>query len=155
MTANDELPPAPCECTRELTDDDRKEQDGLCAECREVRRELDFDIAWFIWLESLKSQFDRNRMDKLADSLAGWKCVDGDILHERTAKGVQVASGNNLRFLAPGHRGHLIFSEQNGLPVVIVHAGKDHKYPDWTATFTACTPLPTILAACDAAIHHN
>lgn len=155
MTANDDLPPAPCECTRELTDEDRKEQDGICAECREMQRELDLESGWFVWQESLKHPADRIRMEAVSDSLAGWNCVDGDILHERTAKGVQVASANNLRFLAPGHKGHLIFSEQNGLPVVIVLGGKDHKFPDWSATFTACTPHEIILAACNAVIHHN
>jgi hypothetical protein len=155
MRANDDLPPAPCECTRELTDHDRDQQDGMCAKCRELHLEVDLEIAWFVWLESLKFNKDQVRMARVSDALAGWKQVDGDIQHERTAKGVSIASANNLRFLAPGHRGHLIFSEQNGLPVVIVHGGKDHKFPDWTATFTACTPIETILAATNAVIHTN
>lgn len=155
MKANDDLPPAPCECGRDLTDHDRNEQDGKCAECRQLHLEVDLESAWFVWLEGLKSDFDRARMDQVSDALAGWTLIDGDITHERTAKGVSVATANNLRFLAPGHRGHLIFSDQNGLPVVIIHGGKDIKFPDWTATFTACTPLETILAACNAVIHHN
>ena len=116
---------------------------------------MDLEAAWFVWLEGFKSKEDQARMEKVSDSLAGWKLIDGDITHERTSKGVSIATANNLRFLAPGHRGHLIFSDQNGLPVVIIHAGKDIKYPDWTATFTSCTPLETILAACNAVIHHN
>jgi hypothetical protein len=155
MRANDDLPPAPCECGRDLTDHDREQQDGLCARCRKLQHELDLEAAWFVWLNSLKNPFDRTRMEAVSDALAGWKQIDGDIQHERTSKGVAVATANNLRFLAPGHRGHLIFSEQNGLPVVIVHGGKDHKFPDWTATFTACTPIEAILTATNAVIHHN
>mgnify|MGYP003525467243 FL=1 len=155
MRANDDLPPAPCECGRDLTDHDRNEQDGKCAKCRALQLEMDLEAAWFVWLEGFKSKEDQARMEKVSDSLAGWKLIDGDITHERTSKGVSIATANNLRFLAPGHRGHLIFSDQNGLPVVIIHAGKDIKYPDWTATFTSCTPLETILAACNAVIHHN
>jgi hypothetical protein len=155
MRANDDLPPAPCECGRDLTDHDRDQQDGMCDKCRDAFREFELETAWFVWLESLKSNKDQVRMARVSDSIAGWKQVDGDIQHERTAKGVQIASANNLRFLTPGHKGHLIFSEQNGLPVVIVHGGKDHKFPDWTATFTACTPIETILAATNAVIHHN
>jgi hypothetical protein len=155
MRANNNLPPAPCECGRDLTDHDRDQQDGMCAKCRELHLEVDLEIAWFVWLDSLKNPHDRTRMEKVSDSLAGWKQVDGDIQHERTSKGVSIASANNLRFLAPGHKGHLIFSEQNKLPVVIVLGGKDHKFPDWTATFTACTPIEIILAACNAVIHHN
>ena len=152
MRANDDLPPAPCECGRDLTDHDRDQQDGMCDKCRENFRELELEMAWFVWLDSLKNPFDRTRMEAVSDSLAGWKQVDGDIQHERTAKGVQIASANNLRFLSPGHKGHLIFSEQNGLPVVIVLGGKDHKFPDWSATFTACTPLETILQTANATI---
>lgn len=155
MRANDDLPPAPCECGHDLTDYDRDQQDGLCAKCRENFLELELEMAWFIWLDLLKNPLDRERMAKVSESLAGCKQVDGDIQYERTAKGVQIASANNLRFLAPGHKGHLIFSEQNGLPVVLVIYGKDHKFPDWTATFTACTPLETILAATNAVIYHN
>jgi len=153
MPANDDLPPAPCECGRDLTDHDRNEQDGKCAKCRALQLEMDLEAAWFVWLEGFKSKEDQSRMEKVSDSLAGWKLIDGDIRYERTSKGVGVAYAYNLRFLAPGHRGHLIFSEQNGLPVVIVLGGKDHKFPDWTATFTACTPHETILAACNAVIH--
>ena len=93
-------------------------------------------------------------MDAVSDSLSGWKYVGGDIRHERTSKGVCIASANNLRFLAPGHRGHLIFIDQNGLPVVVVRGG-EFAHPDWTATFTSCTPLEIILAACNATIHTN
>lgn len=92
-------------------------------------------------------------MEAVSDSLSGWKYIGGDILHERTSKGVSIATANNLRFIAPGYRGHLIFSDQNGLPVVIIYGGKDHKFPDWTATFTSWTPLEIILAACNAVIH--
>lgn len=155
MRANDDLPPAPCECGRDLTDHDRNQQDGMCAKCRQLRFEMDLEAAWFVWLDSLKFPHDRARMEKVSDSLAGWKQVDGDIQHERTARGVQIASANNLRFLAPGHRWHLIFSEQNGFPVVIVLGGKDHKFPDWSATFSACTPIEVILAATNAVIHTN
>jgi len=155
MRANDDLPPAPCECGRDLTDYDRDQQDGMCAKCRQFRFEMDLEEAWFVWLDSLKNPFDRTRMEAVSDSLAGWMCVDADLMHERTAKGISIASANNLRFLAPGHKGHLIFSEQNGLPVVIVHGGKDHKFPDWTATFTACAPIETILSATNAVIYHN
>jgi hypothetical protein len=155
MRANDDLPPSTCECTRDLTDHDRDQQDGMCAKCRQFRFKMDLEEAWFVWLDSLKNPFDRTRMEAVFDSLAGWVCVDGDIQHERTAKGVQIASANNLRFLAPSHRGYLIFSEQNGLPVVIVLGGKNDKFPDWTATFTACTPIETILAATNAVIYHN
>jgi hypothetical protein len=153
MRANDDLPPAPCECTRDLTDYDRDQQDGLCAECRQFRFAMDLEEAWLVWLDSLKNPFDRTRMEAVSDSLAGWVCVDGDIQHERTAKGVQIASANNLRFLSPCYRGVVIFSEQNGLPVVIVRGGKDAKFFDWSATFTACTPIEIILAAVNAVIH--
>ena len=156
MKANDDLPPAPCECGCDLTNHDRDQEDGKCAECRQAKFEMDLEAAWFVWLEGFKSKEDQNRMEKVSDSLAGWTLIDGDITHCRDSKGgVSVDTANNLRFLAPGHRGHLIFSDQNGLPVVIVHGGKDHKFPDWTATFTSCTPLPTILAACNAVIYTN
>ena len=156
MPANDDLPPATCECGRDLTGHDRDQEDGKCAKCRALQFEMDLEAAWFVWLEGLKSDFDRARMDRVSDALAGWKLIDGDITHCRDSKGgVSVDTANNLRFLAPGHRGHLIFSDQNGLPVVIVHAGKDHKFPDWTATFTSCTPLETIMSAANAVIHHN
>ena len=155
MRANDDLPPAPCECGRDLTDHDRNEQDGKCAKCRALQLEMDLEAAWFVWLSAFTAQ-ELNRMEAVSDALAGWKLIDGDITHCRDSKGiVSVDTSNNLRFLAPGHRGHLIFSDQNGLPVVIIHGGKDHKFPDWTATFTSCTPLETILAACNAVIHHN
>jgi len=126
---------------------------GACLDCVEVRRELEADDAWCVWLAGLKHKADQARMEAVSDLLAGWKYVGGDIQHERTSQGIALASANNLRFLAPGHRGHLVFTDQHGLPVVTIHGGKDIKFPDWTATFTSCTPLETILAACHAVIH--
>jgi len=128
---------------------------GTCPACVQLLRELEADDAWSVWLAGLKSRFDQDRMDAVSDSLGGWKYVGGDIMHERTRHGIGIASANNLRFLAPGHRGHLIFSDQHGLPVVIVHGGTDYQHPDWTATFTSCTPHEIILAACNAVIHTN
>lgn len=125
---------------------------GTCPDCTELRRELEADDAWSVWLAGFKSKQDQDRMDAVSDSLSGWKYVGGDIRHERTSKGVSIASANNLRFLAPGHRGHLIFIDQNGLPVVVVRGG-EFAHPDWTATFTAHTPHEIILAACNAVIH--
>lgn len=126
------------------------EEAGCCQSCFDLRRELEADDAWPVWLASLKG--GAAEMDALDDKLAGWKYIGGDIQHERTSNGISIASANNLRFIAPGHRGHLIFIDQNGLPVVVV-CGGEFAYPDWTASFTAHTPLEIILAACNAVIH--
>lgn len=125
---------------------------GTCPGCVELLRELEADDVWPVWLASLKFKQDQDRMEAVSNALTGWKYMGGDIQHERTTKGISIASANNLRFLALGHRGHLIFIDQNGLPVVVV-CGGEFAYPDWTASFTAHTPLEIILAACNAVIH--
>lgn len=128
------------------------EEAGCCQSCFDLRRELESDDVWPVWLAGLKFKQDQDRMEAVSNSLSGWKYVGGDILHERTRHGIGIASANNLRFLAPGHRGHLIFIDQNGLPVVVVRGG-EFAHPDWTATFTAHTPHEIILAATKAVIH--
>lgn len=126
---------------------------GVCRECVALMRELEADDVWPVWLASLKG--GAAEMDALDDKLAGWKYVRATIQYERTAKGKAIASANYVLFSAPGHRGHLIFSRdaETGWPLVTIHGGEDLKYPDWTATFTACTPHGIILAACNAVIH--
>lgn len=127
---------------------------GTCPGCAELLRELEADDVWPVWLASLKG--GAADMDALDDKLAGWKYVGADIQHDRTTKGIGIAKADNLHFIAPGHRGHLFFCRQpSGWPLVIVAAGQDANYPDWTASFTAYTPHEIILAACNAVIHTN
>lgn len=129
---------------------------GTCADCMELRRELEQDDVWPVWLASLKTAWSAGDMDALDDKLAGWKYDGADIRHEKTAKGVSIAEANNLRFIAPGHKGRIIFTRQDdGMPVVTVAAGADMKFPDWLAIFTTGTPHEIILAACNAVIHKN
>lgn len=125
---------------------------GVCPDCLSLRRELEQDDVWPVFLASLK--YGAAEIDAFDDKLAGWLYVGADIQHERTAKGVIIASANYLRFLSPSHRGHLVFSRTDaGAPQVTVISGKDPKYPDWTAAYTAHTPHDIILAACNAVIH--
>ena len=125
---------------------------GACPDCVEVMRELEADDVWPVWLASLKGGMAE--MDALGVKLAGWKYVGADIQREGTSKGISIAKADHLHFIAPGHRGHLYFCRQpSGWPLVIVSAGQDADYPDWTATFTASTPHEIILAACNAVIH--
>lgn len=128
---------------------------GTCPDCLEVRRELEADDVWPVWLASLK--FGAADMDALDDKLSGWKYVGAKIEYERTAKGVAIAKADQLRFIAPGHRGHLLFcrDEETGGPLVGVVSGSDFKFPDWTATFTAGTPHEILLVASNAVIHAN
>lgn len=125
---------------------------GTCPDCTAVRRELEADDVWPVWLASLK--YGADDMDALDDKLAGWKYVGAKVDHERTSKGVAIASANDLCFIAPGKRGHLVFSRhESGGPIVTIIGG-DIKYPDWSAIFTANTPHSIILATCTV-IHTN
>jgi hypothetical protein len=124
---------------------------GVCPDCVELRRELEADDVWPVWLESLEGGAED--MDALDDKLAGWKYVGGDIRHGKSSKGVYIDSADKLHFMAPGHRGHVFFVRgDNGWPVVHVVFG-DPKCPDWAATFSACTPHEIILTACNAVIY--
>lgn len=127
---------------------------GTCPDCLEVRRELEADDVWPVWLASLK--FGAADMDALDDKLSGWKYAGASIVHERTLKGVRIGSANNIQFIAPEGRGHMIFTRMDvGAPQVTLLGGTDLNYPDWTATFTAGTPHELILAASNAVIHAN
>lgn len=121
-----------------------------CQGCLELRRELEADDVWPVYLASLK--YGAKEIDDLDDKLAGWKYIGATIAHERTSKGVAIASANDLVFLAPGHRGHLVFSHNEGVPLIKILAG-EKQYPEWVAFFTAFTPHEVILAACNAVIH--
>jgi len=122
-----------------------------CRGCWELRRELEADDVWPVYLASLK--YGAEEIDALDDKLAGWKYIGATIAHERTSKGVSIASANDLVFLAPGHRGHLVFRCQDGVPLITILAGPDKRYPDWSASFSSGTPHEVILAACNAVIH--
>lgn len=122
-----------------------------CQGCLELRRELEADDVWPVYLASLK--YGAKEIDDLDDKLAGWKYIGATIAHERTSKGVAIASANDLVFIAPGHRGHLVFSHNEGVPSIKILAGPEKLYPEWTATFSASTPHEVILAACNAVIH--
>ena len=124
----------------------------VCESCLELRRELEQDDVWPVFLASLK--YGAAEVDAFSDKLAGWKYVGADVRRGRNAKGVYIDSANNLCFLAPGHRGHLAFTRNDdGAPAITVIAGKDLQFPDWLAVFTAHTPHAIILAACHAVIH--
>lgn len=127
---------------------------GVCPDCLALRRELEQDDVWPVFLASLK--YGAADIDAFDDKLAGWKYVGADVQHERTSKGVAIASANNLLFLAPGHRGHLVFSRtEAGAPVITIHGGTDPNWPEWTASFSWLTPHHILLAACNAVIHTN
>lgn len=125
---------------------------GVCPDCIALRRELEQDDVWPVFLASLKH--GASEVDALSEKLAGWKYVGADIQLDQAGKLLSIARANNLRFLAPGHRGFLAFTRNNeGAPAISVIAGKDIKFPDWLAVFTAHTPQEIILAACNAVIH--
>lgn len=140
-------------CSEDRDDDDMERDDGLCRECSAFQHELDLEEAWSVWTCSLKHRTDADRMDVISDKLAGWRLVEAQLEHERTSKGVQVAKANNLRFVASGHRGHLVFACDDGIPRITLMRGTDPAWPDWLATFSATTPPEVILAASQAVIH--
>jgi hypothetical protein len=141
-------------CSEDRDDDDMERDDGLCLSCSELQKELDLEEAWSVWTCSLKHRTDADRMDALSDKLAGWRLIEAQIEHERTSKGVHVAKANNLRFVAPGHRGHLLFARyDDGIPHITLIRGTDPAWPEWFATFSATTPSEVILAASQAVIH--
>ena len=147
--------PAPltpmCEDCGEVPVDTRGDS---CQGCIELHRELEADDVWPVWLASLKG--GAADMDAFSERLAGWKYVGADVRRGRNDKGVYIDAANDLRFIAPGHLGHIMFCRhpETGWPVVAVIAGADPKYnPNWTATFSAYTPHEVILAACNAVIH--
>ena len=126
---------------------------GVCPSCAALRRELEQDDVWPVWLASLK--YGAADIDAFDDKLAGWKYVGAEIHHGRNHKGVFIDSANNLQFLAPGHRGHLVFRRtETGEPTITIIGGQDPNWPEWAATFSALTPHNILLAACNAVIHH-
>jgi len=148
---DDYFEPAPlkpmCEDCGEVPVDTRGDS---CQGCIELHRELEADDVWPVYLASLK--YGAKEIDAFDDKLAGWKYIGATIAHERTSKCVAIASANDLMFIAPGHRGHLVFSHNEGVPSITILAG-EKQYPEWVACFTAHTPHEVILAACNAVIH--
>ena len=143
-------PPTPCEDCGEVPVATRGDS---CQGCLELRRELEADDVWPVYLASLV-RGTVAYMDAFSEKLGGWKYVGADVRRGRNDKGgVYIDAANDLRFIAPGHLGHIVFSRQEGWPLVTVSAGADTKYPNWTATFSAYTPHEVILAACNAVIH--
>lgn len=125
---------------------------GTCPDCLALRRELEQDDVWPVFLASLKHGV--SEVDALSEKLTGWKYVGADVRRGRNTKGVYIDSANNLCFIAPGQRGFLAFTRNNeGAPTISVIAGKDIQFPDWLAVFTAHTPHDIILSACNAVIH--
>ncbi len=125
---------------------------GTCPDCLALRHELEQDDVWPVFLASLK--YGAADIDAFSEKLAGWKYVGADIQLGQAGKLLSIASANNLRFLAPGHRGHLVFTRtEAGAPLITVHGGKDANWPEWTATYTTLTPHHIILSACNAVIH--
>lgn len=125
-----------------------------CTVCRKLALELESDEAWTVWLASLK--YGAKDMDAFNMKVGGWKYVGADIEREQHGKGISIAKANNIRFLAPGHQGFAIFTrDDSGMPSVSILCGKDHKWPDWSATFTSGTPHEIILSAANAVIHQN
>lgn len=124
-----------------------------CQGCIELHRELEADDVWPVWLASLKG--GAADMDAFSERLAGWKYVGADVRRGRNDKGVYIDAANDLVFLAPGHRGHLVFRCQDGVPLITILAGPDKRYPDWSASFSSGTPHEVILAACNAVIHSH
>ncbi len=127
-----------------------------CTVCRKLALELEADVVWPFWLATLKTAWAAGDMDALDKKMGGWKYVGADVQRETHRGGISLGSANNLRFLAPGHKGFAIFTRQDDkMPTVTIQSGKDYGSPDWSATFTSGTPHEIILAAAHAVIHQN
>jgi hypothetical protein len=119
---------------------------GICPDCTELRRELEADDVWPVWLASLKTAWSAGQMDDLCNKLTGWRYVQATITHEKTSNGVQIASANDLVFASPDTRLFITFRRgDDRMPVVMLTPHSQQ--PDWCITFTAATPHAIILAA--------
>lgn len=132
---------------------EQEHEDCMCRDCRAVRLELDVDEGWGTYLASLASLKPHavRLVEQLDNGLAGWKCVGGSMTFEQDAKGRRgVATAKDFRFVAPGQKVDAVFGLEG---VTLRNASQHHALPEWSVSFSFETPLPVILAACNATIH--
>lgn len=122
------------------------EYGDVCVTHAALRRELEADEVWLVFIASLKQ--GKQEAQNVRDGLAGWKYLTAVVQHERTSKGIAIAYANSLEFLAPGHKAKLIFANMSGS--LLVSLVCDY---DGLVTFTHGVKPSTILATCNAVIH--